>query len=42
LFTSVKTGQLFGGFRPLAPDTAPPVDADTAKARARLRELFRV
>ena len=42
LFTSVKSGQLFGGFRPLAPDVAPPVDSDTARARARLRELFHV
>jgi hypothetical protein len=42
LFTSVKSGQLFGGFRPLAADTTPPVDSDTARARARLRELFRV
>lgn|SRR5262245_31735686 len=44
LFTRAKTGQLFDGFRPLAADgPAPtPVDSDTAQARARLRELFRV
>jgi hypothetical protein len=42
LFTRAKTGQLFGGLRPLAPDAPTPVDSDTAQARARLRELFRV